>query len=284
MALFESLNFKPTRLGPIDGHLGKRNEVVYHLPKCESPEAYVVFFGGDVQDYKENMLKHRDNKYHVKWDLESTCSLLHDHFPKDIILIIKPLKMSLMSFSCFENFAEVNNFGAPTYSLDVEPLKHLQALLFNTQELLKCQLNPAGKQSLKEDMPIKLIGFSKGSVVLNQFLYSFLALKEHPDENISLFISRITDMYWLEGGHSGSSETWVTNKSVLENFASMKKIVHINVTPYQVFCDTRPRIGKEERIFRETLLRFGCIVKRTLHFEDEPRSLENHFQILKVFQ
>lgn len=232
------------------------------------------------------MLKHRDNKHHVTWDLESTCSVLHNHFPSDAILIIKPSKMSLMSFSCFENFVEVNNFGAPTYCQSIEPLKHLQALLLSVEELIRNQYqNVNEKQDLvwKQDISIKLIGFSKGCVVLNQFLYSFLGLKEDPAEDILLLTSRITDLYWLEGGHSGTSETWVVNKAVLENFASMKKTVHIHVTPYQVCCDTRPRIGKEEKLFRETLLRLGVKIQRILHFADEQRSLENHFQVLNAF-
>lgn len=232
------------------------------------------------------MLKHRDNKRHVEWDLECTCSLLHNRFPGDVILIIKPSKMGLLTFSCFQNFVEVNNFGAPTYSKSMDSLQHLRALLINIEEVLKSQhQNKAGTGNfiLKKDMPIKLIGFSKGSVVLNQFLYSFSALKDNPVEEITQFTNRISDFYWLEGGHSGSAETWVTKKGVLENFAEMKITVHIHVTPYQVFCDTRPRIGKEERFFRETLQRLGVKVLRTLHFEEEPRCIENHFKVLKVF-
>ena len=233
------------------------------------------------------MLKHRDNKHHVEWNLETTCSILHSHFPSDIVLVIRPSKMGLMTFSCFQNFVEVNNFGAPTYNKNIDSLKHLSALLSNIEELLKSWYqNKTGRCSfiLKQDMPIKLIAFSKGSVVLNQFLYSFLTLKDNPVEDLIQFTNRISDLYWLEGGHSGSSETWVTNKAVLENFASMKKTVHIHVTPYQVFCDTRPRIGKEERYFRETLHRLGVNVMRTLHFENEPRCIENHFAVLKVFK
>lgn len=233
------------------------------------------------QDYKENMMKHRDNKEHVEWDLESTCGFLHSSFPNHSILVIRPSKMSLMTFSCFENFVTVNNFGAPTYSLTIDSLKHLQALLFSVETILK---NDSKFPDLNQNAPITLIGFSKGCVVMNQFLYSFLALKNEPVDDLVSFISRIGDMYWLEGGHSGAAETWVTNRAVLENFASMGKKVHIHVTPYQVFCDTRPRIGKEEKIFRDILMRLGCDVNRVLHFEDLPRSVQNHFQILLTFK
>lgn len=232
------------------------------------------------------MLKHRDNKDYVKWDLENTSSLLHHHFPDCAIVIIKPVKMGLMTFSCYENFAKVNNFGAPTYIQSTDSLKHLKLLLSNIGVAVKvhCQDDQGFDQDLSTNIPLKLIGFSKGSIVLNQFLYSFVALNENPDEDLQLFVNRITDMYWLEGGHSGTSETWVTKKTVLENFANMKKNIHIHVTPYQVLCDTRPRIGKEEKTFRENLIRMGCKVTRVLHFADEPRSIENHFRVLEVFK
>lgn len=233
------------------------------------------------------MMKHRDNRNHVQWDLESTSVCLHQHFPNDVILIIRPSKLSLMSFSCYQNFVEVNNFGAPTYSRDVRALRHLQSLLANTGMLLENQPETDSKKHscmLKKDVPIKLIAFSKGCVVLNQLLYSFLTLNENPEEDLLLLTDRISDLYWLEGGHSGTSETWITDRAVLENFSKMKKVVHVHVTPYQVLCDTRPRIGKEEKIFRETLTRLGCDVKRSLHFEDEPRCIENHFRVLEVLR
>jgi hypothetical protein len=186
--------------------------------------------------------------------------------------------MSLMTFSCFENFVDVNNFGAPTYSLTLDPLKHLQALLFSVLKSFQADAD------FSANIPLTLVGFSKGCVVMNQFLYSLLALKNDPVEDLVSFVGRICDMYWLEGGHSGTSETWVTNKAVLENFADLRKKVHIHVTPYQVLCDTRPRIGKEEKMFRDILTRLGCDINRVLHFQDLPRSIENHFQILHVFR
>lgn len=42
-------------------------------------------------------------------------------------------------------------------------------------------------------------------------------------------------MYWLDGGHSGGSNTWITSPAILKSFAALKHInIHIHVTPYQV--------------------------------------------------
>ncbi|XP_035216510.1 UPF0565 protein C2orf69 homolog [Stegodyphus dumicola] len=240
-------------------------------------------------DYKENMLAHRDNKHHSKWDLESTAVLLHNHFPTHAVIIVRPSKMALNTFSCYENFAEVNNFGAPTYALNIDTLKHLEMLLKNIELAVQqsfrteCDFNSMAMKQKFFDGPIDLIGFSKGCIVLNQILYSFSAVINESDQSLMPFIKKIKNIYWLEGGHSGPSSTWVTDKSVLKNFCNLKINIHIHVTPYQVLCDSKPRVAKEEKFFRETLQRMGANVRRKLHFEKEPRSLDVHFRVLEVF-
>lgn len=234
------------------------------------------------------MLAHRDNKHYAHWDLESTAALLHSHFPTQAILIIKPSKMTLKTFSCYENFISVNDFGAPTYQNNMDSLKHLRLILNNISSTLQSEpylknTDNTSKYLLSEE-PVTLIGFSKGCTVLNQFLYSLSALQEEQVDDIKVFVNRIASMYWLEGGHSGSSSTWVTDKKVLQNFSKFEINAFIHVTPYQVHCDTRPRIGKEEKVFRGSLKRLNVNVTRKIHFENEPCSLEMHFQVLKVFK
>ena len=70
---------------------------------------------------------------------------------------------------------------------------------------------------------ITLIGFSKGCVVLNQFLYEFHYLKTllPEDDTISKMVNRITDIYWLDGGHSGGKNTWVNSRNLLETLSRL---------------------------------------------------------------
>ncbi|KAH8267993.1 hypothetical protein KR018_001270 [Drosophila ironensis] len=72
-----------------------------------------------------------------------------------------------------------------------------------------------------------LIGFSKGCVVLNQFIYEFHYLKTLTPDDSSMcrLLSRITDMYWLDGGHGGQKNTWITSRSLLETLTRMGKPV-----------------------------------------------------------
>lgn len=36
-------------------------------------------------------------------------------------------------------------------------------------------------------------------------------------------LSRIKDMYWLDGGHGGQKNTWITSRSLLETLTRMGK-------------------------------------------------------------
>ncbi|XP_014701464.1 mitochondrial protein C2orf69 homolog [Equus asinus] len=126
-----------------------------------------------------------------------------------------------------------------------------------------------------------LIGFSKGCVVLNQLLFELKEAKK--DKNIDAFIKSIRTMYWLDGGHSGGSNTWVTYPEVLKEFAQTGIIVHTHVTPYQVRDPMRSWIGKEHKKFVQILGDFGMQVTSKIHFAKEAPSIENHFRVHEVF-
>ncbi|XP_051884505.1 mitochondrial protein C2orf69 homolog isoform X2 [Pristis pectinata] len=126
-----------------------------------------------------------------------------------------------------------------------------------------------------------LIGFSKGCVVLNQLLY---ALNEaQKDKELAAFINNIKGMYWLDGGHAGGGNTWVTDPEILKGFAKTGIPVYAHVTPYQVRDGMRAWIGKEHKKFIRLLGEYGAKVTNQLHFENETPSLDNHFRVLQVF-
>ncbi|XP_069790632.1 mitochondrial protein C2orf69 homolog [Narcine bancroftii] len=126
-----------------------------------------------------------------------------------------------------------------------------------------------------------LIGFSKGCVVLNQLLYAMNEAQK--DQELAAFISNIKEMYWLDGGHAGGSNTWVTNSEILKEFVQTGIPVYAHVTPYQVWDDMRAWIGKEHKKFIRLLREYGAKVTNQLHFENETPSLDYHFRVLQVF-
>ncbi|XP_063586570.1 mitochondrial protein C2orf69 homolog isoform X2 [Penaeus indicus] len=143
------------------------------------------------------------------------------------------------------------------------------------------------KTDVLEYEEITLIGFSKGCVVLNQLIIEFHLLSVVEDmaaDSLRKFMSKVRNMYWLDGGHAGGSKTWITDHAVLKDIASQPNLgIHIHVSPYQVQDDQRPWIRKECKVFYNVLRRNGANISYTLHCEHEQPSLLSHFKVLDLF-
>ncbi|KAK7079919.1 hypothetical protein SK128_009578 [Halocaridina rubra] len=286
------------RLGYIAARSTLKNEMLYASPST-AHEIYklpvVVFFGGDVQDYPENMTAHRDHGKYVEWSLTSTTSLLANKFPACHILVVKPSRMERKTFSCYDNFVVSNSVGAPTHDPGIKAVTHLIDLILEglkkatevNQESENPSFSPPNSISLDAVDDITLIGFSKGCVVLNQLIIEFRGLsviEKLGDGDLHKFMEKIHNMYWLDGGHAGGSQTWITDSPVLNSLASQKHInINVQVTPYQVEDEQRPWIKRECKMFCKILQRAGCQIKYQLHSSDEPPSLFIHFRLLNEF-
>ncbi|XP_055685887.1 mitochondrial protein C2orf69 homolog isoform X2 [Lutzomyia longipalpis] len=385
----------PIRLTGVSGFEGRVNDVIYCPPLQKHSEAdgeepentAVVYFGGDIQDFPENMQVHRDSKAYIKYNLENTALMLRNNFPKSHIVIIKAVRMEFKTFSCYDNFVRGCNAGIPDHTPMNHALQHLEKLLQNIpvrirsipeSELISqitasansaaaastattstVTSNSAG-QDTGQDMDIDilqvqdtvnvesdsgiggfsckdnacnsiprlptdlsldllqaaeesvgsasvpnasdllwwrdslnldkaqltLIAFSKGSVVLNQFIYEFHYLKTLTPDDSSMMrlVSRIRDMYWLDGGHSAPKNTWITSRSLLETLTRLNINLHVHVTPYQVLDDRRPWIRRDEKAFTDLLKRLGASLTRMLHFDTGVTNLFTHFEVLEVFR
>ncbi|CAD7083822.1 unnamed protein product [Hermetia illucens] len=161
---------------------------------------------------------------------------------------------------------------------------------FSSADCQNLQMNKNNHMWWKDNVNLDkskliLIGFSKGCVVLNQFIYEFHYLKTlTPDDSTMIrLLSRIREMYWLDGGHGGQKNTWITSRSLLETLTRLGINIHVHVTPYQVQDDRRPWIRKEEKIFTDMLRRLGAPVTRQLHFDSTAANLFTHFEVLQAF-
>ncbi|XP_066252133.1 mitochondrial protein C2orf69 homolog isoform X2 [Euwallacea similis] len=275
----------PLRLSAVLGFQERKNDIIYTqslTTSIKSNPHIVVFFPGDVQDYIENMEAHRDSKYYKQWNLEDTALTLQNKFPGDHILVVKPSRMALKTFTCFQNFVKSNELGVPEHSDNYDSLRHLDCLIKEASERLKTCEESHGYGF--EGLDLRIVGFSKGCVVLNQFLYEFCYYKNIKDQEITTLISKIRDMYWLDGGHSGGKNTWVGNHAILDTLCSLNINVHVHVSPYQIRDDRRPWIKKEEKSFRDYLSKHGCNIDRKVHFETVTPSILVHFDVLNVFK
>lgn len=312
----------PIRLCGITGYDKRVNDVVYCPPNVQKPvHSTAVFFGGDVQDFAENMQSHKDHKNYVIWNLEDTARILHSHFPNCHILVVRPSRIEFKTFSCYENFVPSGSGGVPEHTPTHYALQHFEKILQGVSEKLRSgsyldsawntnadksskdvvetttsderlerrnsKHDSCWRQNLNLDKTnFILIGFSKGCVVLNQLLYEFHYLKTltPDDQTMMQLVSQIEDMYWLDGGHSGQKNTWITSRSLLETLTRLGIRVHIHVTPYQINDDRRPWVKKEEKIFSDMLQKLGAPVTRVLHFENVTPNLLMHFDVLTAFR
>ncbi|KAA0715783.1 UPF0565 protein C2orf69 -like protein [Triplophysa tibetana] len=255
--------------------------------KLLNRETHVVFFPGDIQNFQQEMALQPDAAQWQSWSFECVALTLSHRFPGCHIWVIRASSMYLHKFSSYQNFVESNLFGAPEHTSDYGAIHHLRALLGHSMEQagLPNPLPPLSGTSTPSPMPpgftLTIVGFSKGCVVLNQIVYELAGARANPE--LRLFLDSVSDMYWLDGGHPGGSETWVTDKCALGELASSGVSVHAHVTPYEVRDPMRAWVGREHQHFIKTLEDLGACVSQQLHFEDEPASIENHFRVLQEF-
>ncbi|RWS28658.1 UPF0565 protein C2orf69-like isoform X2 [Leptotrombidium deliense] len=256
----------------MQGTNGNRNDVVV-CPSNERTENALIYFGGDIQDNDEHMRRQKSS--YTSWSLENTALILHDKFPQHSIFVIKPSKMTMDTIAVYRNFVESNSHGVPSHKYDLNCLKHLKCLMESVFE----QITPAPNIT-----SFTCMGFSKGCVVLNQLLYCFAYLTERRDDDLSNFASKISHMYWLDGGHSGGCNTWITDETLVKSLSSFNIQAEIHVTPYQMNDKSRPWKREECTRFCELLNQFNIRNRKLLYFEQQEPSINLHFQLLNDFK
>lgn len=237
------------------------------------------------------------------WNLESTAKIILSKFPDAAVFVIKPAKMLLNTFSVYKNFLFFDEDGIPEFTKDFGALSHLHSLYkeanlraleteLNDIEVNgnhgedSCQATKSGDKCFQEQpvldcaIPLKLIGFSKGCVVLNQLIYELDHFKD--DSSLNLLISSISEIYWLDGGHLGGLGAYITEDDKLINLKKLGCKMFVHVTPYQISDPRRKWIGEEEVIFVQKLQDLKANLVEYRHFMDEPGSIEKHFKVLTL--
>ncbi|XP_070565019.1 mitochondrial protein C2orf69 homolog [Ptychodera flava] len=292
-------------LPKIEGTRGKENEMVFCCASASTQ--HVLYFPGDVQDYAELMEQDSHTRKWSKWNLEDTAILLSKRFPNSYIWVIRPARKFAGGFNCFDNFVEGDTIGTPVYSKNLTAISHLKALLYNAvkyvnQELQTTDGDFAKRYSRfmnqkKEDdleceekssapvvdaqLPVVIAGFSKGCIVMNQMLHELQNARQ--DEGAAEFLQQWKALYWLDGGHSGTKDTWITDVDVLRDLTDLQIDIQVHMTPYQSRNPQKPWTGKEAKIFMDTLQGLGAKIIFKNHFEERGPSLKYHFGILEMF-
>ena len=214
------------------------------------------------------------------WCLENMVTLLHKKFPQSNIWIIKPAKMPRNIYSSFHNFLQCSIVGTPEYTEHYGAITHLRLLLLDGAKTTAADIS---------SLPLVLIGFSKGCVVLNQIVHELDHVLDHTSNDAiesyddRAFLKLVKEIYWLDSGHNGECGAWMTGEKDLKALADLGAELHLHMTPQQISDPLRCWIEQEHTLFLEELKRLGVTVYDTFHFMDQPRSLENHFKILNEF-
>jgi len=147
-----------------------------------------------------------ESREHIQWNLEATTAMLQNQFTDRHIIVIRPCRLQDRIYSCFDNFLPTAGHGNPEHTPHHGALLHLRRLLRVlarriNDERLDALMKPDDEieasqtrialrlKFLSKGLPgnsgpvdfesadISIVGFSKGCVVLNQFLYEFHYLK-----------------------------------------------------------------------------------------------------------
>lgn len=280
-----SSNPRCLRLQNVTGVEGKQNDVIVCSPEdWKSSKQHIIFFGGDVQDYRENMERHYINKNYAEWNLETTAELLHSKFQHSTIFVVKPAEMLINTFSIYRNFLRFDQDGRPEFTHDYGGLVHLAKLyrsavgrLYKSEENGVCE-GSVENSECSSSIPVKLMGFSKGCVVLTQLMHELSSYKDN--EEVQAFLKKVSAIYWLDGGHTGGVKAYITDDDILKEVAGLGKELFVLVTPYQIKDVNRKWIGREEAEFVKKLKALKANIREFRFYMDDPPSIDNHFKVL----
>jgi hypothetical protein len=210
----------------------------------------------------------------------------------------------------YSNFLLSSEFGAPisknydessnssdktsteNLSYNVKCWLHLSKLYFSSIDRFNTE-NIEAKIDFK--LPIILCAFSKGCIVLNQICNEAIYLTRYLNEcssydersyheKLSAFSNCVRQIIWLDGGHCGTSNAWITNDQVIDMINRMKWHCYVYVTPYQI--KSRKQWAVEEyKIFLQLLAKSNVKFKNTYYFEsnEDDYDIETHFEVLSHF-
>ena len=107
------------------------NKIVFK-PNNEKVNDIIVYFGGDVQNLKSEMLKSRTNAKYSEHSIEASIAKIAQSYKSSLVLAVLPIRLEMETFSCYDNFVKSNELGAPTNhscSGDVQALSHLYNII-----------------------------------------------------------------------------------------------------------------------------------------------------------
>ncbi|TMW60929.1 hypothetical protein Poli38472_000971 [Pythium oligandrum] len=293
-----STNTRHTRRLTATGWDQQTNEVLLSIASTIAAVANVVFFPGDVQDFHDAMYAGAYSEF-ASYSYESVAATLAQKFGNDTnVWVIRPNELAYNTYACYTSFVASTKHGAAlSYTHTGTAVPHLMALMENVQAQLQQE------HDISLELPIHLVGFSKGGIVLNQIATEATRWKaglfsnfDTPDNNNNnnnnevetlvssadqRFFSRLSSIHWVDSGNGSRYGAVPTDERTLSALYALRPLtLCVHVTPYQFDAPDRRWIRSEILQFIGTMIYFDFHVHLLRYHEHTIASLRTHFQIL----
>ncbi|KAH3759226.1 hypothetical protein Pelo_8954 [Pelomyxa schiedti] len=275
--------------------------------------ADVVYFPGDVQSMREEMLESDTSRDYVEYCFENMIELLASKFAPCNVFLVKPVRYD----GSFNHYDDLIMPGIAVVNL--KAMMEDARTQFSTSE---------GGFPTRNDLPVKLIAFSKGAVAINHLLAELATVCANDPSGLVLdwevenkqgrwslptwepsmrisrtasrnsfllahksdvidFFSHVEQLHWVDCHRFPTNPVVVS--AITTSFPSLIKPlgVFLHSTPRQMKDRSRKWIAAEHNEFVAQVQTHNDPANLKLHVKEylsnEPPSMENHFAVLKLF-
>lgn len=222
-----------------------------------------------------------------EYSFEHTIDILRAKYDQCNIVLVAPSHVERGGFSCFRNFTlNLTFYGAVqacTYCHFIPSTSFLYCVDETNGHACEYLVELLSQLELR-DRPLHLIGFSKGGVVLNQFVSEL----GRPDVTgpVNTLFSMVETMHWIDSGNGSLIHALpVGDPTAITRLSSYRTQVFIHTTPFQIKSTQRPWIKQEVETFTALLKQHEIRVQSLSYFkEQDARDLNTHFQVLTAFK
>ncbi|GMH42426.1 hypothetical protein BSKO_10345 [Bryopsis sp. KO-2023] len=244
----------------------------------ENSTSPVIFFVGDQLESKGT-----PPEIYQLQDPKNQVSILAEKFPGSSVMVVVPSRLEA-GFACFDHFLDKTTRCG-------EPLGYVGKTLTASRQM-ESILSEGGAEFKNRTAGIKVLGFSKGGVVLNQLLAEMGSIRESlgvgnegirkDNAKIFEFLSSIREMHYLDVGlHCRGG--YLTDPRSLQGLGDFEVSVFLHGTPRQWKDVRRPWVLNEKNMSKALLREEGVPVHEKLYLENESPGLAMHFNILTEF-
>lgn len=266
---------------------------VYTLHR-EGARGRVLFFPGDQVESRKALPRVMQLQ-----DPKMQAALMGTKFPDSSVLVIFPSRLEA-GFACYDHFLKKTTRTGEPLGHTEQGYKATEQINGLANEVLGCPV---------EGGFVRLAGFSKGGVVLNQVLGEISQCQEEqtssaqkgsewseeqsgkgpvhlPSASAMEFLKRIREVHFLDVGLN-SRGAYFTDPRAVESlakfYAGQSFSIFLHGTPRQWDDANRPWICIEKNRCQSLLKSHGVTVHERKYFEGEELSLLMHFRVLEAF-